>query len=92
MAKYVELLDMGVRIAARFHSHCPQTARLYYKPPSTADVDSARLPAAADDVCGGLQASKELQVDAFFALRRRTGVGSGFESLETQGIILDTAF
>ncbi|KAI5021157.1 hypothetical protein ZWY2020_055002 [Hordeum vulgare] len=26
MGKYVELLDMGVRIAARFHSHCPQTA------------------------------------------------------------------
>ncbi|WOK99410.1 hypothetical protein Cni_G08122 [Canna indica] len=36
MSKYVELLDMGVRIAARFHSHCPQTARMYYKPPSTA--------------------------------------------------------
>jgi hypothetical protein len=34
MGKYVELLDMGVRIAARFHSHCPQTARLYYHPPA----------------------------------------------------------
>lgn len=34
MGKYVELLDAGVRIAARFHSHCPQTARLYYHPPS----------------------------------------------------------
>lgn len=34
MAKYVEMLDLGVRIAARFHSHCPQTARLYYHPPS----------------------------------------------------------
>ncbi|KAK1265474.1 hypothetical protein QJS04_geneDACA010478 [Acorus gramineus] len=33
MAKYVEMLDLGVRIAARFHSHCPQTARMYYKPP-----------------------------------------------------------
>ncbi|KAG1347466.1 hypothetical protein COCNU_06G012950 [Cocos nucifera] len=33
MGKYVEMLDMGVRIAARFHSHCPQTARMYYKPP-----------------------------------------------------------
>ncbi|MBA0713213.1 hypothetical protein Golax_012256, partial [Gossypium laxum] len=22
-----------VRVAARFHSHCPQTARLYYHPP-----------------------------------------------------------
>lgn len=36
MGKYVELLDMGVRIAARFHSHCPQTARLYYHPPAGA--------------------------------------------------------
>ncbi|KAF9617103.1 hypothetical protein IFM89_033269 [Coptis chinensis] len=37
MSKYVELLDMGVRIAARFHSHCPQTARMYYHPPSTVE-------------------------------------------------------
>ncbi|OEL24761.1 hypothetical protein BAE44_0014220 [Dichanthelium oligosanthes] len=36
MGKYVELLDMGVRMAARFHSHCPQTARLYYHPPAGA--------------------------------------------------------
>ncbi|KAG8098056.1 hypothetical protein GUJ93_ZPchr0013g36398 [Zizania palustris] len=35
MSRYVEMLDMGVRIAARFHSHCPQTARMYYKPPQT---------------------------------------------------------
>lgn len=34
MAKYSELLDAGMRIAARFHSHCPQTARLYYHPPT----------------------------------------------------------
>ncbi|KAK9178312.1 hypothetical protein WN943_027502 [Citrus x changshan-huyou] len=34
MGKYMELLDTGVRMAARFHSHCPQTARLYYHPPS----------------------------------------------------------
>uniref|UniRef100_A0A803LC12 Uncharacterized protein n=1 Tax=Chenopodium quinoa TaxID=63459 RepID=A0A803LC12_CHEQI len=33
MSKYSELLDIGVRIAARFHSHCPQTARMYYHPP-----------------------------------------------------------
>ncbi|GMI72884.1 hypothetical protein HRI_000957600 [Hibiscus trionum] len=36
MGKYTELLDAGVRIAARFHSHCPQTARLYYHPPADA--------------------------------------------------------
>ncbi|CAI0393808.1 unnamed protein product [Linum tenue] len=33
MSKYMEILDVGVRMAARFHSHCPQTARLYYHPP-----------------------------------------------------------
>ena len=39
MGKYAELLDAGVRIAARFHSHCPQTARMYYHPPANADDD-----------------------------------------------------
>ncbi|PWA82609.1 hypothetical protein CTI12_AA174680 [Artemisia annua] len=34
MGKYVEILDLGVRVVARFHSHCPQTARMYYHPPS----------------------------------------------------------
>ncbi|MCL7033770.1 hypothetical protein MKW94_023378 [Papaver nudicaule] len=38
MGKYVEMLDMGVRIAARFHSHCPHTARMYYHPPNHADL------------------------------------------------------
>ncbi|KAM3314950.1 hypothetical protein ACQJBY_033609 [Aegilops geniculata] len=38
MGKYVELLDMGVRITARFHSHCPQTARMYYHPPASASA------------------------------------------------------
>ncbi|KAL6958533.1 hypothetical protein U1Q18_049527, partial [Sarracenia purpurea var. burkii] len=37
MSKYAELLDVGVRIASRFHSHCPQTARLYYHPPANND-------------------------------------------------------
>ncbi|KAK3217832.1 hypothetical protein Dsin_011802 [Dipteronia sinensis] len=39
MSKYVELIDVGVRIAARFHSHCPHTARLYYHPPSNHEDD-----------------------------------------------------
>lgn len=39
MGKFVELLDVGVRMAARFHSHCPQTARLYYHPPSDHEAD-----------------------------------------------------
>ncbi|OEL18118.1 hypothetical protein BAE44_0020862 [Dichanthelium oligosanthes] len=45
MGKYVELLDMGVRIAARFHSHCPQTARLYYHPPAGGDGRKAESAA-----------------------------------------------
>ncbi|KAK2653142.1 hypothetical protein Ddye_012998 [Dipteronia dyeriana] len=39
MSKYVELIDVGVRIAARFHSHCPHTAPLYYHPPSNVHDD-----------------------------------------------------
>ncbi|KAF5184300.1 hypothetical protein FRX31_026113 [Thalictrum thalictroides] len=42
MSKYVELLDMGVRIAARFHSHCPQTARMYYHPPSNSTSSNGK--------------------------------------------------
>ena len=34
MGKFVEILDQGVRIVARFHSHCPQTSRMYYHPPT----------------------------------------------------------
>ena len=37
MGKFVEILDAGVRIAARFHSHCPQTSRMYYHPPANSD-------------------------------------------------------
>ena len=53
MGKYVELLDMGVRIAARFHSHCPQTARMYYHPPAGASSSSYAGPNAGDG-CGML--------------------------------------
>ncbi|KAI3847262.1 hypothetical protein MKX03_023937 [Papaver bracteatum] len=34
MWKYVKVLDLGVRIATIFHSHCPHTARMYYHPPN----------------------------------------------------------
>ncbi|KAG8391210.1 hypothetical protein BUALT_Bualt01G0164100 [Buddleja alternifolia] len=40
MGRYIELLDVGVRIACRFHSHCPQTARMYYHPPPPAHEDT----------------------------------------------------
>ena len=32
MAEYMEMVDAGIRIAARFNSHCPQTSRMYYHP------------------------------------------------------------
>ena len=55
MGKYVELLDMGVRIAARFHSHCPQTARMYYHPPpsSSSSPPSSAAAGSADGGGGG---------------------------------------
>ncbi|KAG2535451.1 hypothetical protein PVAP13_9NG114700 [Panicum virgatum] len=59
MPRYTEMLDMGVRIAARFHSHCPQTARMYYKPPQTqaaATPSSAGDDATANRSSGGLRA------------------------------------
>lgn len=37
MGKLVEILDAGARIVARFHSHCPQTGRMYYHPPANSD-------------------------------------------------------
>lgn len=49
MGKYTEMLDAGVRIAARFHSHCPQTARLYYHPPS----DGHHHHGGVTDLIGG---------------------------------------
>ncbi|KAK4379706.1 hypothetical protein RND71_001568 [Anisodus tanguticus] len=39
MGKYVELLDAGIRIVARFNSHCPQTSRMYYHPPTPSKLD-----------------------------------------------------
>lgn len=39
MSKYVELLDTGVRMVARFNSHCPQTSRMYYHPPGSHDEE-----------------------------------------------------
>jgi hypothetical protein len=63
MGKYVELLDMGVRIAARFHSHCPQTARLYYHPPAGA-------PSAAG-AAGGDGRKGESAAAAAAALKRQ---------------------
>ncbi|CAN6308893.1 unnamed protein product [Urochloa humidicola] len=40
-----ELLEMGARVAVRSYGHCPQTGRMYYKPPSS-------TPATADEGSG----------------------------------------
>ncbi|KVI00701.1 hypothetical protein Ccrd_021051 [Cynara cardunculus var. scolymus] len=51
MGKYTEILD-AFRLVCRFHSHCPQTARMYYHPPAdhhTHDGDGK----AIDDRTGG---------------------------------------
>ncbi|RZC43347.1 hypothetical protein C5167_007350 [Papaver somniferum] len=62
MGKYVEMLDLGVRIAARFHSHCPHTARMYYHPPNHANLRhqnqvpnkeaSSSINSSSNGVCG----------------------------------------
>ncbi|KAH0782321.1 hypothetical protein KY290_001919 [Solanum tuberosum] len=48
MGKYVELLDAGIRIAARFNSHCPQTSRIYYHPPTPNKLDEHQYPKDRD--------------------------------------------
>ncbi|KAH0730882.1 hypothetical protein KY285_001792 [Solanum tuberosum] len=47
MGKYIELLDAGIRIAARFNSHCPQTSRIYYHPPTPNKLDEHQYPKIA---------------------------------------------
>ncbi|KMZ72884.1 hypothetical protein ZOSMA_159G00480 [Zostera marina] len=44
MARYIEMFDLGVRSMVRFHSQCPQTARKYYKPPSSEPIADANEP------------------------------------------------
>ncbi|EAY78495.1 hypothetical protein OsI_33587 [Oryza sativa Indica Group] len=68
MSRYVEMLDMGVRVAARFHSHCPHTARMYYKPPQTTADHGGRGD-------GGVAAGK--QVAAGFRFEAVTSSSAG---------------
>jgi hypothetical protein len=85
MSRYVEMLDMGVRIAARFHSHCPQTARMYYKPPRTSSdkpVDGASGMAAAG-VFGQYSASAILRP---FAAAGEFG-GAGVHEFDTAQVL-----
>ncbi|ERN12644.1 hypothetical protein AMTRI_Chr01g136060 [Amborella trichopoda] len=54
MGKYVEMLDAGFRIAARFHGHCPQTGRMYYKPPASKSKNEEGEVAGKDSGDGKL--------------------------------------
>ncbi|XP_047088549.1 uncharacterized protein LOC124700468 [Lolium rigidum] len=84
-ARYVEMLDMGVRIAARFHSHCPQTARMYYKPPqstsSAAGASTDRKAAGFDHEAAAAAAFRP------FAATSSAGFGAGVQP----GFCFDTA-
>ncbi|KAK9283869.1 hypothetical protein L1049_012124 [Liquidambar formosana] len=57
MGKYVEILDAGVRIAARFHSHCPHTARMYYHPPANSDDNNHNHHHPHGGATGGVEAN-----------------------------------
>nr|ABK22860.1 unknown [Picea sitchensis] len=52
MAKYMEMVDAGIRIAARFNSHCPQTSRMYYHPTSNSNIHKTEPEATSS---GALQ-------------------------------------
>ena len=72
-----ELLEMGARVAVRSYGHCPQTGRMYYKPPST--------PATADGsgngkkAASGGTASTLAAAEAAEAARRQRQVASKVE-------------
>ncbi|VVB06042.1 unnamed protein product [Arabis nemorensis] len=72
MGKYVEMLDAGVRIAARFHSHCPHTARLYYHPPS----DNHHHHGVADLIGGGVFGSGQDSTGLVGGLGSGTGTAA----------------
>jgi hypothetical protein len=86
-ARYVEMLDMGVRIAARFHSHCPQTARMYYKPPQS--TSSSSSAASTDRKAAGFD-HEAAAAAAFrpFATTSQTGFSAG---MQPSGFGFDTA-
>ncbi|KAL6637795.1 hypothetical protein ACP70R_025367 [Stipagrostis hirtigluma subsp. patula] len=87
MSRYVEMLDMGVRVAARFHSHCPQTARMYYKPPQTTTATTAATSSGAGDAADPSGDVRDKQAGSFgfhaasvlrpFAAAGELGAGAG---------------
>uniref|UniRef100_A0A0E0D684 Uncharacterized protein n=1 Tax=Oryza meridionalis TaxID=40149 RepID=A0A0E0D684_9ORYZ len=95
MSRYVELLDIGVRVAARFHSHCPQTARMYYKPPQTTTTADGRrrrgdgaagkqAAAGFDAVSSAMAAGEELG-----GFRATAPSGFDFEFDTAQAVVYD---
>ncbi|CAN6281512.1 unnamed protein product [Urochloa humidicola] len=93
MSRYVEMLDMGVRVAARFHSHCPQTARMYYKPPQTQPATTSP-PSSADDDAKAKKSSSLHVVPILrpFAVVGGFGAGAGdglgFHEFDTAQVVV----
>ncbi|MCL7043684.1 hypothetical protein MKW94_005226 [Papaver nudicaule] len=73
MGKYVEMLDMGVRIAARFPSHCPHTARMYYHPPNHADLQQQHKEASIMAAAGGAIATSSNNSDGGCGIKAFNG-------------------
>ncbi|KQK12673.1 hypothetical protein BRADI_1g05290v3 [Brachypodium distachyon] len=64
MGKYAEMLDMAARVAVRSYTHCPHTARVYYKPPQTPTTTAAAASSAscgAREKAGAEESSKTQQ-------------------------------
>ncbi|KAL8268606.1 hypothetical protein R6Q59_002404 [Mikania micrantha] len=59
MGKYTEILD-AFRIACRFHSHCPQTARMYYHPPADNHSHSGDVKTGTGGNGGGAAVSGKM--------------------------------
>jgi hypothetical protein len=87
MSRYVEMLDMGVRIAARFHSHCPQTARMYYKPPRTSSSDKPADGASSMAAAGGLGLDSAPSLLLPFAAAGELGGRPGFHDFDTAQVL-----
>ncbi|KAL7604571.1 hypothetical protein Lser_V15G15649 [Lactuca serriola] len=58
MGKYTEILD-AFRIACRVHSHCPQTARMYYHPPADNHSHGGNMKTIYGGSGGGAEASSK---------------------------------
>ena len=86
MARYVEMLDMGVRIAARFHSHCPQTARMYYKPPhsstSAASTDRKAAGFEFDEAAAAIRPFAATPSSPWFGADVHVQPGFGFDTAQ----------